>query len=260
TALYPWNAENILALNNGRPGLRHLEVRQAIVSAINYPAIIDKVTHGVATVAHDIVPPNAIGYTDNPPYRYDPPAARGLLERSGWLPGSDGVRQKGGERLDFTIALASGAANARALAVQLQSDFNAVGMRLTLKLYPYNVIYSYDGPITTRIYDLADYTYTMPWDPDYSVYLDCDEFSPKGENVFAYCDAQVDAGEKAGLSTDDPAARAAIYRNVERRIHATVPFVPLYLLRRGTVHSIDLKGYDLAPSIAPWWDVYRWRI
>jgi peptide/nickel transport system substrate-binding protein len=258
--LTPWNALNILALNNKRPGLRHLEVRQAIALAVDYSAIIAKVTHGVGVVAHDILPPTAIGYTDNPPYRHDPKAAAELLERNGWRPGAGGIRARGGERLDFVMTISTGSANGRNIAVQVQQMLRDVGIGVTLKTYPYNIIFAYDGPIFSGKYDFADYSYTLGFDPDNLAYLGCDQDAPKGENVFRYCDPQVDAGERAGLSTDDPVRRAAIYHRVERRIHTTVPYVPLYLLRRPNARSVDLKGFDPAPTIAPWWNAYAWSI
>jgi peptide/nickel transport system substrate-binding protein len=258
--LSPWNAENNFSINNRRPGLRHVEVRQAIALAIDYPGIIHKVTHDVGTFAHDIVPPGAIGFTDNPTYAYDPAAAVALLEKNGWRPGPDGVRRKGDERLAFVMDVSSGSANARNIAVQVQSYLRAVGIALTIKQYPYNVLFSHDGPIQTMQYDFANYSYTLPWDPNNLIYLGCDESPPKGENSYGYCDKTVDAGEEAGLQTDDPAARAAIYHVVERRIHETVPYIPLYLLRRPSARSVDLKHYDPSPAIAPWWNVSEWEI
>ena len=260
TQLYPWNGMSVLSVNDGQPGLRHVEVRRAIAAAIDYGALITKVTHGVGTIAHDIVPPVAIGYTDNPPYRYDPRAARAQLDAAGWKLGPDGVRAKRGQRLDFVLLYPTGSASGRSMGVQLQEELQAIGIGISIKTSPYNVIFSYDGPIVNRHYDLALYTYTLPWDPDNLTYLGCDQFSPKGENTFAYCDPVVQAGELAGLGTDDPARRAAIYRPVERRIHDTVPYVPLYVLRRPTAINTDLKNFSAAPGIVTWWNAWEWSI
>ncbi|MBV8601040.1 MAG: peptide ABC transporter substrate-binding protein, partial [Candidatus Eremiobacteraeota bacterium] len=147
TALFPWNAEAVLALNDSRPGLRHVEVRQAIARAIDYSTIIAKITHGVATIAHDIVPPSAIGYVENPPYPYDPAGARKLLEAHGWKLGPDGVRSKGNERLEFVFLGVTGAVTGHAVAVQVQSWLRAVGIAVILKTSPYNQIFSFDGPV-----------------------------------------------------------------------------------------------------------------
>jgi peptide/nickel transport system substrate-binding protein len=258
--LYPWNAENVFMINNRHPGLQHLEVRRAIAAAIDYDAVIRKVTHGVGTTAHDIVPEPAIGYTANPPYRYDPKAAIVLLEQNGWAAGPDGVRSKGGERLAFTMTIGSASANAHNIAIEVQANLRAVGIEMTIKGYPYNVIFAHDGPIETMKYDFADYSYTLPFDPNNFIYLGCGQRPPAGENVTGYCDPEVDAGEQAGLSTDDPKARAAIYHKVERRVHETIPYIPLYVIRRPTAHNADLKHFSAAPSIAPWWNAYEWEI
>jgi peptide/nickel transport system substrate-binding protein len=258
--LYPWNAENVFILNNRHPGLRHIEVRQAIAAAIDYDAIIRKVTHGVGAIAHDIVPQTAIGYTPNPPYRYDPKAATALLERNGWLAGPDGIRRRGDERLAFTMDIGSASANAQNIAIVVQANLRAVGIDVLIKGYPYNVIFSHDGPIETMKYDLADYSYTLPFDPNNFIYLGCGQRPPVGENVTGYCDPEVDAGEQAGLETDDPKTRTAIYHRVERRVHETIPYIPLYVLRRPTARNVDLKNFSAAPSISPWWNAYQWDI
>ena len=258
--LYPWNAENVFMINNRHPGLRHVEVRQAIATAIDYDALIRKVTHGVGATAHDIIPQTAIGYTPNPPYRYDPKAAIALLERNGWIAGPDGIRSKGGERLSFTMDIGSASANAQNIAIVVQANLRTVGIDVIIKGYPYNVIFSHEGPIETMTYDFADYSYTLPFDPNNLIYLGCNERPPAGENVTGYCDPSVDAGEEAGLRTDDPKARATIYHGVERRVHETIPYIPLYVIRRPTARSVDLKNFSAAPSIAPWWNAWQWEI
>jgi len=260
TALVPWNAENIFIINHKRPGLRHLEVRKAVSMAIDYDSIIRKITHGIGTVAHDIVPPVALGYTANEPYRYDSRGANSLLEKNGWKLSSDGVRSKNGERLEFFMHVSSGSATGRAIAVQVQQYLKAIGVTLAVKTYPYNVIFSHDGPIYTFKYDFADYSYTLPYDPDNLFYLGCNQIFPKGENTYYYCDPKVDAAERAGLKTDDPVARAKIYHVAEARIHQTIPYIPLYVLRRPVVRSADLKGFSAAPTIAPWWNAWQWDI
>lgn len=260
TELAPWNAESVLALNDSRPGLRHVEVRQAIVRALDFRAIIAKITHGVGTIAHDIVPPDAIGYVDNPPYRYDPAGARALLDRYGWKPGPDGIRRKGRERLEFVLLTVTGSAAGTAIGVQMQAWLRAVGIGLEIKFSPYDEIFSFDGPVQTGKYDIAGYSYTLPWDPDNLAYLGCDQFPNKGENVFRFCDAQIDSGERRGLETDDPHERAAIYEPVERRIHEMVPYIPLYLARRSVVHVAALRNFRPAPTISAWWNAWQWEI
>jgi peptide/nickel transport system substrate-binding protein len=260
TRLYPWNSQALLIINQSHPGLDDVRVRRAIAAAIDYNAIIDKLTRGSGEPAHDIIPPTAIGYVRNPAYRYDPAAANKMLDGAGYKRGADGVRAKGDVRLEYTLDTISGSNSLRAEAVQLQQYFAAVGIRLNIKPYAYNDIFTPEGPIYGNIYDFAIYGVTISWDPDMLYYIGCDYFYPKGENVYRYCNRQVDALEKAGLQTDDPAKRAAIYSRAERLIWQTIPYIPLYERRRIAVHSPDLRNFKVNPSSTPWYNIWQWDI
>jgi len=258
-ALSPWNSQSILALNNSRPALRYVEVRRAIARAIDYDALIKKVWYGTARRARDIVPPTALGYLDQPPYPYAPAAAGAMLARAGWLPAPDGVRVRKGQRLELAMVIAAGGTS-QAVGVQLQSMLRHIGIALILKAYPYHGIFAFDGPIVRGNYDLALFANTLSYDPDNTARLGCDQFAPKGENEVRYCDPTFDALERAGLETDDPLRRAALYRAVARRVRDTVPFIPLLMQNRITVANSDLRGYDPSPVAAPWWNARDWSM
>jgi len=258
-SLAPWNAQNVLIMNE-RGQLHDLAVRKAISMAIDYASIISKIEHGVGTITHDIVPDVAIGYTNNPPYRYDPATARVLLDRAGWKLGPGGVRQKDQQRLDFVIHISAGGANGRLIATYLQQSFRAIGISLEIKTYPYSVIFSHEGPLYTFKYDFADYSLTLPYDPDNLFYFGCAYWFPKGENIYGYCNPAFDRFEVAGLRTDDPVERAKVYHQAERVFHDTVGIIPLYNVRRVIVRSPDLKNFSTAPASAPWWNAWQWDI
>jgi peptide/nickel transport system substrate-binding protein len=258
-ALTDWNSQRILMLDDARPALRHVEVRRAIARAIDYSVLIDKLTFQTGLPAHDIVPPASIGFANNPAYAYDPAAARALLERAGWRAGADGIRAKDGTRLDLVMVI-DPAGQGPAYAVQLQQMLRAVGIGLTIKPYPYKGIFAFDGPIVNGRFDLAVFANTLPYDPDSTSTLACANFAPKGENESRTCDPAIDALERAGLATDDPRKRAAIYRAIGRRVHDTVPFIPLFRQRRVSVFNDDLRGYEPGPVAAPWWNAYAWSI
>ncbi|HTJ28729.1 MAG TPA: peptide ABC transporter substrate-binding protein [Candidatus Limnocylindria bacterium] len=257
--LTDWNAARLLMLDDVRPALRHPEVRQAIARAIDFPALIRDLTYGTGAPAHDILPPTSLGYVANPPYPYDPAAASALLEHNGWKLGRDGVRVKDGVRLELVMVIAS-AGDDQAFGVQLQQMLRTIGIRVVLKPYPYKGIYAYDGPIVKGTFDLALFRNTLEYDPDSTSTLSCAAFAPQGENEARFCDPHVDALERDGLATDDPHARAAIYREIGRLVHDEVAYIPLYRAQRPSVFNEDLRGYDPAPVAASWWDAYRWSI
>jgi len=256
--LDPWNSQMLLALNNARPPLRERAVRRAIAAAIDYDALIAKLTYGTAERAADVVAPKSLGYTHGTPYAYDPAFARRLLDRAGWR--ADGAgRSKNGVRLELVMVVAS-KGTGPLYAVQLQRMLADAGIGVTIKTYPYKGIYAYDGPIVTGNYDLAIYANTIPYDPDRTNTLTCGEFTPKGMDEFRFCDPRVDALERAGLATDDARQRDAIYRRAGRLIHDDVPYIPLFAQRRPAVMNDDLHGYDPSPVAAPWWNASDWDI
>jgi peptide/nickel transport system substrate-binding protein len=260
TELRPWNAQEVLILNERKPGLADVTVRRAVASAIDYDALLRKIAHGIGEEAYNTLPPTALGYERLPPHRYDPVRANRLLDAAGWVRGSDGVRSRRGVRLAFTLAVIAGSTTLTDIGIELQQNFKAVGIALTMKSYPYDTIFVPAGPILSGTYDMAIYSTTLQWDPDVHVYVGCDRWYPHGQNVFGYCNREVDALEKRGLQTEDPLIRAAVYRRASEIMWDTISYVPLYELRRPIVRSRDLRNFSTNPSATPWWNAWQWDI
>ncbi|MFN2448467.1 MAG: ABC transporter substrate-binding protein [Candidatus Baltobacteraceae bacterium] len=256
----PWNAQELLAINDGKPGLNDVRVRRAVSMAIDYGAIISKLTHDTGERARDYIPPTALGYSDNAPYAYDPKAAAAALERAGYTIGADGVRTRGKVRLEFSLGTISGSVALRAMAILLQQYFHDVGIKLNVRMYPYNGMFTPDGPTYSGKYDFAMYGVTLTWDPDMSFYLGCAFVYPHGENIYRYCNPRADAYEAAGLRSDDPALRASAYRKAEPLFWQTVPYIPLYERRRIVVRSPDLRNFKTNPTSTPWFNLWQWDI
>jgi peptide/nickel transport system substrate-binding protein len=259
-ATAPWNSQAALVLNAARPPLDEVAVRRAISVAVPYAQIIADVTRGLDALPRNSLPPTAIGYVPLPPRQLDIARAKHLLDASGWRTGSDGIRSRNNVRLALTLDTIAGAANFERSALLMQASFRAAGIDLTIKTYPYRTIFVTDGPIYSGKYDLAYYSNTTNWDPDVYNFLACDRWYPKGQNIFRFCDPELDALERAGLQTDDPRARAEIYRRASALIWRDVPYVPVYDARRLIVRSADLKNFRPNMTSTPWWNAWQWDI
>jgi peptide/nickel transport system substrate-binding protein len=257
--LTPWNALRMVMFDDARPAMREPAVRRALSMAIDARTLIAKLSFSTGTPTGELGAPTSLGYAQLPPYPYDPAAARALLEGAGWHLRPDGVRAKNGAPLDLLFVVPA-AGDEQAFAVQIQAMLAQIGARVTIKTFPYKGIFAYDGPIVQGRFDLSFYGNTLNYDPDSTSLLGCHAFVPIGENESRFCDPAVDALERAGLATDDPAKRAAIYRAIGRRVHDAVPYLPLYLRRRIAIYNDDLHGYEPAPIAAPWWNAWRWTI
>lgn len=89
------------AFNITKPPFDDVEVRRAANHAIDKEAIIDVVKLGNATVGHGPIPFFFHGFHEGLEdyYPYDPARANEILDAAGWEMGSDGVREKDGQRL-----------------------------------------------------------------------------------------------------------------------------------------------------------------
>lgn len=77
-----------LNLNMTLPPFDDPRVRQAVLLGIDYQAVIDAALGGYGTIPHQgLLQPGMVGFDQavNPPNRYDPEAARQLLQEAGYL-------------------------------------------------------------------------------------------------------------------------------------------------------------------------------
>ncbi len=258
--LGPYNAQAMLAVNERRAGLADVDVRRAISLAIDRKEEIATATHGAGDAVRDAIAATALGYVRRRPLRYDPPAANALLERDGWVRGPDGIRHRNGVPLAFTLATLAGSPTFAALAVELQANLRAVGIRLSIKPFPYNGFFAVDGPLLAGRYDIAIFGSVLSWDPDSHVYIGCNELYPRGQNVTAFCNHEVDDLEARALQSEDPKVRAPLYERADGILWNDDAYVPLYNLRRIIVHNPDLKNYRPNATSTPWWNAWQWDI
>jgi len=131
----PVGTYDAMYANIHRPGaiLSDPAVRQALASSIDRRAIVSQLLEGRATTDATMVPPTLLGDDASlvKGYPYDVGRANQLLDGAGWVRGGDGVREKGGRRLDLNLAVASPEAFGP-LPAFLQSQLKAVGVDLKI--------------------------------------------------------------------------------------------------------------------------------
>jgi peptide/nickel transport system substrate-binding protein len=257
----PWNSQGSLFANSSKPALSDARVRRAIADAVPYGEILRDVAGGSFRAALDSLPPTAIGYRAFAARTQQLANARRELDAAGWRLSADGTRHRGRTRLDLTLATIAGNAQFERIALLVQASLHRAGIGLAIRTYAYNTIFAAPaGPIYGGTYDLALYANTLNWDPDIYNFVACDRWYPRGQNIFRYCNPQLDALERAGLQTDEIARRAAIYRAAGRIIWNDVAYLPLYESDRIVVRSSDLREYLPNPTATPWWNAWRWDI
>ncbi|MEV6508599.1 ABC transporter substrate-binding protein [Streptomyces sp. NPDC051642] len=123
-----------LALNNSRPVLKDIKVRQAIEYAVNRQEIADTVFPTGTQPATSILARTTPDYENlGTDLSFDAAKAKSLLDAAGWKTGSDGIREKDGKKLSLTVKwFANSATNQPALEL-IQQQLKAVGIGIALK-------------------------------------------------------------------------------------------------------------------------------
>ncbi|MDQ3442760.1 MAG: ABC transporter substrate-binding protein, partial [Chloroflexota bacterium] len=218
------NAVNHFVLNNEHPALSDVNVRKALLHATDRQAFIDDVYLGQAVLATSNLSPNVEAFY-NPEvqtYDYDVDGANALLEEAGWVAGDDGIREKDGTRLAFTLAVIQGDTQRRPEAEVAQQWYQDIGVEMELL----EVTDAVAGMIEGK-YDAALFNWVYGGgngEPDAR-----DTLKSDGSNNFSHFkNEELDTLLDEGVVELDPAARVEIYNRIQEIVAENVPF--LYFL------------------------------
>ncbi len=214
-------AVNHFPMNNERPYFADKEVRKALMLGLDRDLIVDELWQGLAVRATANLSPALDFYyePDVTDYPYDPDLAMQMLEDAGWLVGADGVREKDGVRLEWTLAIIAGDQARRPEGEFAQESWNAIGCSVSIEDTTGASTGMRDGT-----HDMALYNWTYgggSGDPDGSNTLRSDALN----NFSKYKSAEMDELLDAGLLETDPDARAEIYSQVQKLVAEDVPFI-----------------------------------
>jgi peptide/nickel transport system substrate-binding protein len=142
--LYGWN-ELIPNMGNKTSAyFGDVRVRDAMADAISQRQIIALAMHGHGVEIHSAIPPEPPTFLSpaaragDEPVGYDPQKARALLSDAGFTPGPDGIMQKSGQRLSFTLLVPAGQEMRIEMAETIQQNLRAVGIEMKVHQIEFN--------------------------------------------------------------------------------------------------------------------------
>lgn len=189
---------------------------------------------------------------------HDPARARVLLAEAGWSDADgDGVVERDGQPLRFTLTYSAGHDRREQTGVIVQQQLSQVGVQVVLAPLEKNALYEKLGQ---RDYEavIAGWSAGLFIDPSH--YWHSGEDRPY--NHVGYANPEVDRLIAEGLSSSDPAVSNARWREMQRLIYADQPYCFLYWIDevvalherfRGTSVDIlsslnQLEGWWVPPS------------
>jgi peptide/nickel transport system substrate-binding protein len=243
------NAVSYLALNTARPPLDDVRVRRAINLAINKDPIVRLGFHGLAEPADGPLPPQQWAYhAAKVRYAHDARAARALLAEVA----AEGKLPSRPLRLYAPDTPRPYLPEPERVARMLAASLAEVGLRTELVLQP---TAAHRTSLQHGEHDLALWGWIGDTgDPDdfLSVLFDADNaVVGQAQNVAFFRDVVVSALLARARATSDQAARAATYAEVQERLAAAAPWVPLAHGEFVVAARAELADVVLSPTGHP---------
>jgi peptide/nickel transport system substrate-binding protein len=240
-------ASTLLELNDSQPPLDRVEVRQAIDLAIDKQQLVDTVLLGAGTVgAPGFIHPDSQFHDPSVQPRYDPEAARQLLDSIGASPGADGVRTLDGAPLAFTLLVYANNPVWTRSAELIADMLGDIGIQVTVSALDPDTVDNMVWPGfdagNGRNYSMSMWGWSAPVQVDASRLIDLvhSDYSIGRNNISAYQSPQATALADKLRTTANEETRKSLVQTLERTIAQEVPFVDLYFQNGAYPYRADV--------------------
>ncbi|OPA42136.1 ABC transporter substrate-binding protein [Bacillus cereus] len=227
-------------MNNNKPYLKDKKVRQALIYGLDRKKYVDTALKGYGTVANVPIHPTSWAYTEEGvnKYEYDKEKAKKLLDEAGWKVGSDGIREKDGQKLKLSYFGPSSAKDSDLLIPIAKENYKEIGVEFNPEFMDFNTMLS---KVNKGDYDLASVSTPITSDPSETAgeYL-----STANETSLGYKNAKVDELIQKGIETVDIEKRKPIYKELYKELSDDPPVILLNYRRTITGYNGNIKGIN----------------
>jgi peptide/nickel transport system substrate-binding protein len=257
----PW--VEFIYFNCGKPQFKEKVVRQALYYAVDKEKWIKDIYYGLPPRTLSYLHPNHWAYNQNlKDPGYNPEKAAAMLEAAGWKQGADGIREKNGVKLQFTMSTTAGSKAREQAEAMIQANWKEIGVAMEIKNMPASVVW---GEYTTQSqFDtlMVGWEPTVGMDPDYTARCHSKQIPAKygtGSNYVQYENPELDKLLEEGVLISDMQKRKAVYGKIQEILHEDVPFAPIFAYMFMYGKNSALKGYQINPYVTDiTWNIQDW--
>ncbi|MCF0260760.1 MAG: ABC transporter substrate-binding protein [Erysipelotrichaceae bacterium] len=193
-------------------------------------------------------------------YDFDIEKAKQTLEDAGWKVGSDGIREKDGQKLTIRFLASEGNSVLEMLIPMISKTWKEIGVDLKQNTVDFNTIVSTVGDFESK--DASG------WDAYFMAYgfsglsstgvnsLLCFSGSPSdpiymGDNYAHIVDEELNNYLKEGQDTTDEAKSVAAYKKAMVRESELIPYLPIYGNQYFDLYTSNVKNLKTG-SVSNW--------
>ena len=259
----PLSGYNLVFLNLDRGIFQDRAVRQAMMWALDRQGLVDEILGGQGVVIHSPILPSSWAYApDVTKYALDPRKAREVLEEAGWFDDDgDGVRERGGLKLEFALATNEDDPVRLRLIQSIGEQLENVGFGVRLEPTPWEDLVG--RTLRLRRFDaVLSGWQSLPPDPDLYPYWHSSQANEDGLNFANYISEEADTLLAEARFEQDRETRTSRYRDFQRLFADEVPSLLLYqpvysYAVDSSVHSVQigpmLDSGDRFHTVARWY-------
>ena len=252
---------SLVYLNPEIPAFESGRVRRAFQHALDREALIDELLAGQALPVDSPIIRDLWAYVSNASaYAFDPQRADALLNAAGWVL-TDGMREKDGEPLQFTLASSDDPVQSR-VAREIARQWGLLGIQVEVQIS--GVSEFTEEILLPRNFDAALRTISPPGpDPDPYPFWHSTQTVGDGLNLASFSHFEADRLLETARLEPSLAERAENYRAFQEIFARELPAVLLYTATYQYVVHADVR--DVSPGLlftpsARFHDVHRWSV
>jgi peptide/nickel transport system substrate-binding protein len=213
------------------PVFGDVKVRRAFQLGLDMKEIIEKAVFGYGKQMTSLLTPGNIYYDKSlAAVPYDPAAAEKLLDEAGWKKGADGIREKDGKKLKFTLTTIQGNVRRTAVANVAKDQLKKIGFDVVVETKDFNKMLddldaqTFDAVISARgsVYDNS-IDWTFLFDPATDVV-------GTGSNTGSYINPKVTElmKEVSAVKGCDEKRTAELWKEIQKTLQDDQPYIFLY--------------------------------
>ncbi|HKF15812.1 MAG TPA: ABC transporter substrate-binding protein [Candidatus Dormibacteraeota bacterium] len=237
-----------------------LQVRKALLTALDLTKVADKVYFGQAAPADSSVSSAQwVHSTPKTQYHFSLSNAEKMLDAAGWVKGADGIRAKGGVRMEWELRTNSGNKVRETLITVLADQWKQIGANVATKAVQFPQLVTQLSQ--TREFEMILLGISEGLDPDTTQLWHSKSIGNGALNGMGYKNPRVDDLLDQAVKTLDREKRKGLYQQVQEILMEDLPAPLLTFPKSLWGVSKRVKNFNVGAwntsSPRPWFkDVY----